>query len=75
MRIVIRPSTAENRHPVSVEITKALGVLRTATIQTDGGGTVGLNDDTYGVILLSRETDIPRAIEALAQAGISASET
>ena len=75
MRIVIRPSIAENRRLVADEISKALGVLRAATIQTNGGGTIGLDDDAYGVILLARETDIPRAIEALAQAGISASET
>ena len=75
MRIVIRPSTAENQNLISDDITKALDVLRAATIQTDGGGTVGQNGDAYGVILLSHEADIPRAIEALAQVGISASET
>ena len=75
MRIVIRPSTVENRSLISDDISKALDVLRAATIQTDGGGTVGQNGDAYGVILLSHEADIPRAIDALAQAGIDASQT
>jgi len=43
MRIVIRPSITENRHLVADEISKALEVLRAATIQTNGGGTVGHN--------------------------------
>ena len=75
MRITIQPTKAEDGHPVGVDVRKALEVLHIASIQTAGGGTIGSDGDLFGAIVLQRETDIPKAIALLKQAGIRVSES
>jgi len=73
MPIIIRPTNDGSGRGV-VDLRKALEVLRAANIQTEGGGTLGRDEEAYGVIELVHETDVRRAIVALNRAGIAASE-
>ena len=74
MRILIQPphETAD----VSVasdEVRRALDALRTARINTDGGGTIESEGVVTGVVTIRSDEDAAKALEVLAQAGINAS--
>jgi hypothetical protein len=74
MRILIQPPdhNAEARH-VGDEVRKALEILHGALIKTEGGGTVASDGTVTGVIMVNSDDDAPKALDALAQAGIKAS--
>lgn len=68
-RISIQPPESG---AADIEVAKALDVLSAAFVQTSGGGTIG---GVLGLIILERDTDMPKALEALAKAGIRASKS
>ncbi len=74
MRILIEPpnDTAGARH-AGDEVRKALETLQAAFIKTEGGGTVSSEGAVTGVVVVSSDDDAPKALDALAQAGIKAS--
>jgi hypothetical protein len=70
MRITIRaPGATGTELQADNELRRAFGVLRGASIPTRGGGRFA--DGSTGIIL-SLETDAPRAVAALKEAGIRA---
>jgi hypothetical protein len=74
MRILIEQSdhTAGGLH-TGDEVRKALEILQASFIKTEGGGTVSSDGAVTGVIVVSSDGDAPKALDALAQAGIKAS--
>ena len=70
MRITIQPPGAAGTElQAENELRRAFGVLRGASIPTRGGGRFA---DSSAAIILSRDTDAPRALAALKEAGIRA---
>ena len=74
MRILIQPpDQASGARHAGEEVSKALEVLSAAYIKTEGGGTVSSDGTVTGVVVVSSDDDGPKALEALARAGIRAS--
>jgi hypothetical protein len=74
MRILIQPPDhTSGAHHAADEVSKALEVLQSAFIRTEGGGTVTSNGTVTGVLVVSSNDDGPKAVDALAKAGIRAS--
>ena len=69
MRITIHLTTDE----VEPDVRRAIEVLRSANIPTDGGGTIGTEGHAIGAIILRNDADVATALETLARAGIKAS--
>ena len=70
MRITIQlPGNGGTELEADRELRRAFQVLRQALIQTRGGGKFA---DSSTAIILSRETDGPKALAALKLAGIQA---
>ena len=74
MRIVIQPPDTFNgdQAVLAREIQKAMEVLRTSYIPTDGGGSIERDGDAWGVVILHYHEDGPTALRALFRAGIRA---
>ena len=74
MRILIHPrEDAEGGNNLGDDVRKALEVLRTAYIDTEGGGTVGSNGTATGVVMIRHDSDLAKALATLSKAGIRAS--
>ncbi len=70
MRITIQPQDdAGTELETDRELRRAFNVLHNALIGTRGGGKFA---DSSVAIILARETDAPKALAALKQAGIRA---
>ena len=74
MRILIRqPQTVADVCLASAEVRKALQVLEGVQVKTDGGGTIESDGCVTGVVVIKLDSEVTKALEALAQAGIKAS--
>ncbi len=74
MRVVIQPPDSSNASQAVIarEIQKAMEVLRSSYIPTDGGGSFERGGDMWGVVILHYNEDGPTALRALFRAGIRA---
>ena len=74
MRIVIQPPDTFNgdQAVLAREIQKAMAVLRSAYIPTDGSGSFERDGEMWGVVILHYHEDGPTALRALFRAGIRA---
>jgi len=74
MRIVIRPPNSSDgeRAVLAGEIQKAMAVLRSAYIPTDGSGSFERDGEMWGVVILHYHEDGPTALRVLFRAGIRA---
>jgi len=74
MRIVIKPpnSCDGDRDALAREIKKAVEILRSAYIPTDGGGSFERDGEMWGVVILHYHEDGPTALRVLFRAGIRA---
>jgi len=73
MRILLQPSNLNGARHAGDVVRDALEILQAAFIRTDGGGTVSSNGMTTGVVVISSDDNVPKALAALAKAGIRAS--
>ena len=77
MQIIIQPPNAAHAGQADLgrELRKAIDVLRSAHIPTDGGGSVGYNGDMFGALFLRYKHDSRRALRVLTKAGVRAFAT
>lgn len=74
MRILIRqPQAVADVCLASAEVRKALEVLEAVHIATEGGGTIESVACVMGVVVIKLDSEVTKALETLAQAGIKAS--